>query len=524
MKKMKKIAHTIAVPCLVLSIALTGCGDKTATVPTKDSTSTAAADPGKDLKPVELTYYFPNTPQKDLASVEEELNKILKAKINATVHLKLIDWGTYDEKMNVLMASGEKYDLAFTSTWANNFYQNVSKGAFAPIDELLAEYAPGIKSAIPETFWKAVKVKGQTYGVPNFQQATAGYGYMIQKAVADKYKLDWKSVTKLSDLTPFLETVKKNEPDLIPFGISKKEDIFTKAPAMFGFEALGDAATPGSIYVNDPSLKVVNQFETPEFKSFVTLMRDWYAKGYVRKDVATLKDMESDKKAGKNAMTWAQIDSDTIVTEKAGMESTGRMSNANKDVPSYDLQFVKPLLTTDKAAATITAISATSPNKERAMMFLNLLNTDKEVYNLIAWGVADKHYKKVGDNRIETKADGGYQIFSGWEFGNLTNSYLSEGDPKGGEVDAKFVKMWSDLNKNAIPSNALGFVFDFAPVKAEKANCDAIIEELYYSISTGTVDPDKYLPQFLDKLKRAGADKIVAEKQKQLDAWKAANK
>jgi putative aldouronate transport system substrate-binding protein len=193
-------------------------------------------------------------------------------------------------------------------------------------------------------------------------------------------------------------------------------------------------------------------------------------------------------------------------------------------VPSYDVQFVKPLLTTDKAAATITAISATSPNKERAMMFLNLLNTDKEVYNLLTWGVADKHYKKVGDNRIETKADGGYQTFSAWEYGNMMNSFLSEGDPKGGEVDGKFVKMWSDLNKNAAPSNALGFTFDFTPVKAEKANCDAIIDELYYSISTGTVDTEKYLPQLLDKLKKAGGDKIIAEKQKQLDTWKAGNK
>ncbi|OCT11721.1 hypothetical protein A8709_28005 [Paenibacillus pectinilyticus] len=527
MKKMKKIANTIAVPCLVLSIALAGCGDKTATTtpaPTKEAAPSATPDSSKDLKPVELTYYFPNTPQKDLASVEDELNKLIKPKINATVHLKLVDWGTYDEKMNVLMASGEPYDLAFTSTWANNFYQNAAKGAFAPMDDLLAKYAPSLKGSVPDSFWKAVKVKGQTFGVPNFQQATAGYGYLIQKSVADKYKFDWKSVTKLSDLTPFLETVKKNEPNLVPFGISKKEDIFTNAPAMFGFEALGDAITPGAIYVNDASLKVVNQFETAEFKNFVTMMRDWYTKGYLRKDAASLKDMESDKKAGKNAMTWGQIDLDTAAFEKAGMESTGRMSNANKDVQSYDLQFVKPLLTTDKAASTITAISATSPNKERAMMFLNLLNTDKEVFNLINWGVADKHYKKVGDNRIETNKDGGYQIISPWEFGNMTNSFLSEGDPKGGEVDGKFIKMWSDLNKNAIPSNALGFVFDFTPVKAEKANCDAIIDELYYAISTGTVDPDKYLPQMLDKLKKAGADKIIAEKQKQLDAWKAANK
>ncbi|WP_370639147.1 DUF3502 domain-containing protein [Cohnella sp. REN36] len=33
------------------------------------------------------------------------------------------------------------------------------------------------------------------------------------------------------------------------------------------------------------------------------------------------------------------------------------------------------------------------------------------------------------------------------------------------------------------------------------------------------MDPAKYIPQYLDKLKASGVDKIIAEKQKQFDAW-----
>ncbi|MCJ8014492.1 ABC transporter substrate-binding protein [Paenibacillus sp. KQZ6P-2] len=522
--KMKKLLGITA----ALSIVLSGCGTSSKEEPTATDSKKpegAATEQTKEeaLKPVELTYYFPNSPQKDLQSVEDALNKLVQPKINATIHLKLIDWGAYEEKMKVVMGAGEPYDLVWTASNFNNYFQNVANGAYAPLDELIDKYAPDTKKGIPDKFWKAVTVKGQIYGVPVFQQSTAGYGYEIQKTVADKYKLDWKSVTKLSDLTPFLETVKKNEPNLIPWEYSQGVDPFFTAPPMFGLESLGDPKTPGDLYLKDGS-KVINQYETPEFKEYVTMMRDWYTKGYLRKDAATLKETSADRKAGKNALVLGQIDLGTEDFEKAGMESPGRMSNFNKDVQSYDMQFVKPLLTTDKAAATITAISANSPNKERAMMFLNLLNTDKEIYNTLVWGVEGKHYKKVAENRIETNADGGYQIFAPWEFGNMTLSYLSEGDPKGGEVDNKFLNMWVDLNKNATPSNALGFVFDFTPVKTEKANVDAAIDELYYAISSGSVDPEKYLPQFLEKLKTAGADKIIAEKQKQLDAWKAENK
>ena len=36
-------------------------------------------------------------------------------------------------------------------------------------------------------------------------------------------------------------------------------------------------------------------------------------------------------------------------------------------------------------------------------------------------------------------------------------------------------------------------------------------------------DPAELLPQFLSRLENAGIDTIIAEKQTQLDAWKAAN-
>jgi putative aldouronate transport system substrate-binding protein len=522
MNKSKEIKRPLVLLSIGISVALAGCSSqRTEPTTSTPAPSTAAAQTAQltetSLAPAELIYYFPNGPQKDLQSVEDAVNKLIKPKINATVRLKLIDWGAYEEKMKVIMASGEPYDLVWTGAGFNNYFKNVANGAYAPLDDLIAKY-PDMKRGIPDMFWNAVKVKGHIYAVPVFQQSTAGYGYVIQKAIADKYKLDWKSVTKLSDLTPFLDIVKKNEPNLIPWEFT---DAFTVAPPMFGLESLGDAKTPGNLYLNDGS-KVVNQYETPEFKDYIRMMRDWYTKGYLRKDAAILKETSADRKAGKNALQLGQIDIDSVALASAGMDATGRMSGFNSDTESYDFQFVQPLLTNDKAAATMTAIAANSPNKERAMMFLNLLNTDKEVYNTLVWGIEGKHYKKVAENRIETIKEGGYQIFAPYEFGNMSLSYLSEGDPKGN--DQKFTQMWVDLNKNAIPSNALGFVFDFIPVKAEKANVDAAIDELYYAIASGSVDPEKYLPQFLDKLKKAGADKIIAEKQKQLDAWKAINK
>ncbi|MGE7056904.1 DUF3502 domain-containing protein, partial [Paenibacillus glucanolyticus] len=46
-------------------------------------------------------------------------------------------------------------------------------------------------------------------------------------------------------------------------------------------------------------------------------------------------------------------------------------------------------------------------------------------------------------------------------------------------------------------------------------------EEFWAPLMTGTVNPEEFLPKANEKLKAAGLDKIMAEAQSQIDAWKA---
>jgi putative aldouronate transport system substrate-binding protein len=51
-----------------------------------------------------------------------------------------------------------------------------------------------------------------------------------------------------------------------------------------------------------------------------------------------------------------------------------------------------------------------------------------------------------------------------------------------------------------------------------------VINQYLPGLNCGSLDPDKEILNFVKKLKEAGMDKIVAEKQKQLDAWLAKQK
>ena len=169
---------------------------------------------------------------------------------------------------------------------------------------------------------------------------------------------------------------------------------------------------------------------------------------------------------------------------------------------------------TGTITTTMQAISKTSKNPERAMMFINLINTDKDLYNLLVNGIKDKHYTLGADNVATPTADSGYSV-PGWVFGNTFNALLTPG-----KTTAILDQVKKD-NETAKPSPIMGFSFNVQPVSAEIASVTAVIGEYGPGLDTGTIEPNTKLAEFQAKLKDAGADKIVAEIQKQLDAWKS---
>ncbi|WP_251028420.1 DUF3502 domain-containing protein [Bacillus sp. ISL-18] len=88
------------------------------------------------------------------------------------------------------------------------------------------------------------------------------------------------------------------------------------------------------------------------------------------------------------------------------------------------------------------------------------------------------------------------------------------------------VNYWDELvkfNDSAVISPAFGFRFNPDPVKTEIAASTNVINQYKVPLESGTLDPNKALPEFNKKLKAAGIDKIIAEKQKKFDEWKKNN-
>ncbi len=509
----KKMITLLLAFFVLAAAALSGCGKATGTGDDDaEGTTTKATQKQEaqkeELKPVKLSwYYIGNEAEENAPEVFEKANEMISEKINATVTFHRFSFGDYPKKMQLSIAAQEEMDLMFTADWSLNYAEIVSKGALLELESLIDGYAPGTKSLIPDKIWNGTKVAGKIYGVPNYQVSFRQPALIFKKELVDKHGLKDKifAVQKMEDLTPIFETIKANEDDIIPTLVPplwQKWDARTRDEYLEIFIGLPCGVNYDLEIIDTNNDEYFIAKDEADYK----LAREWNEKGFFHKDVGLVKDFTPEMKAGKFFVL-----NDVY---KPGIESDMK-TRYGYDV--YAVPMGMPVLSTGSITATLTGISRTSKNPERAMMLIEQMNTSKELYNLIVFGMEDKQYKKTGDNRIELIPESGYTGYA-WMMGCQFNAYFLPGQ----EDD-----VWEEtkrLNAEAFEAPTLGFVFDRNNVKTEVANINAVSKENEEIKKYGILEVDEYMDKLEEsrrKINEAGLEAFKKELQSQLDVWKS---
>lgn len=483
-------------------------------------------------EPTELNFYFMSGPITDLDRIMEKANVIIEKEIGARLNLIPVDGSTYADKMNLMISSGDAWDLCFTAHWGGlNFFSNAAKGAYADLTDLIPQYAPQTYARIPEGLWDGVKVDGRIYGLVNYQQwgSASRSGFKFRSDIAEEVGFDWKAVkgkdtiTALNMTGEFLGKALEKHPDMIGWETSTLYSLFANSPLYWDMEAVGDTALPGWIDLNNPDV-VINQFDSDLFMQYCNIMRDWYNKGYVRKDGATVKDTSPDRKACKFIAEAATGWPDSI--DFQGNADAEKMSMTTHELaPAVLVSTTRTLLPSNAGANAAVAINAESKNIEKSLQLMELLNTNDELFMLITNGEegVDFNYDETGKKvDVAGKFHFGYNEWQVGQSYSPTFSRAAYDRNESGKLqqDAQSVVFAAETTADVSPLS--GFVFDPAPVKTEIANCSAVITELIPALSAGSVDPAVVVPELRERLNTAGVAEIIAQKQAQYDAWRAA--
>ncbi|SEO53988.1 ABC transporter substrate-binding protein [Paenibacillus sp. OV219] len=273
----------------------------------------------------------------------------------------------------------------------------------------------------------------------------------------------------------------------------------------------------------DNQYKVVDAYETTRYMDLAKLTHEWYKAGYINKD-ATTPGIDIWKKfQAKTAFAAIGTDLEIVKDMKIGEPSlmANKSTQLGMDIIQVPLNIDR--LHTSKLSATLQAISQTSKDPARAMMLLNLFYKDKNLLTLFNYGVEGTHYV-LNNDQIDvpagkTKDNVGFFHDNQWQLGNQMLDYT-----RVGEDPNKYLN-YEQFNEQVKSQSSplIGFVFDSEPVKNELIAVSKVQSTFDPGFQSGQLDPEKELPKMIDKLKSAGLDKIIAEAQKQVDAWRAAN-
>ncbi|MBD5463567.1 MAG: extracellular solute-binding protein [Lachnospiraceae bacterium] len=511
----KKLFSVILAVAMVASLA--ACGSKAVNDGDKGVDSGTQSNPGQDAEKegdeeiVNITLTFPvlTSIPEDLGKVQEAMSQIALEECNCTITLQPLGFADYMTQAPLMLSGGEDIGLLAHFNPITVYPSMVEKGQIQDITTLLEEQVPEVLEIVGEDYLAASRINGSLYGVPTMHERANGSGFIMRTDLLEKYSIDVSQVKTMDDLDAIFEVIKENEPDISPTymgGASMNPaDIMVKGSV----DELGDGF--GVLMNRGQDATVTDYFESDEYRNYVEKVYEWNQKGYILPDSDSIQDMYT------TLLQANKVFSVFMTNAPGSIEQDERNTG-------LDLTFVQlgaPLSTTTTVNGIQWVVPIGAKHPEKSVDIIRLLYTNADFLNLFNYGIEGEHYVAEGNNQI-SRPDGMTEETSpyNWSIAYLTgNEFLCYTWDIDNPNLWKEVKEWND---NVEKSSAMGFSFDNSNVTNEITAISNVCNQYRIGLENGVLDPEVYMEKFIADLKTAGIDTVIAEKQSQLDAWKAA--
>ncbi len=521
----KKIVAVFMATLMCLSV-LAGCGkadsetdpsvigsENSGSENSREESSTDAAEESGS-KPDEIVFAYMtqnNIPEADeLQRIEDLINEYTVEKINTKVDLMIFSNADYMNQVNLMLASGEQVDVF--QAYNTSHLPYIQDGTAMDITEYFDNELKETAETIYDRFLEPTTVDGKIYGIMAMGSNYVPGGFIYRTDIVEELGIDMTKVQSPQDLTAVFATVKEVYPDMIIIDPNRSNTLFeTYLGKTVGFDALGDNVVypvTGVVYQDDST--VMNLYETPEFIELCNLTRSWYEAGYYASDAATTTATTAELMMSGNCFgTFCGLGNPKIATQYT----------TNYGYDFDNVQITDSLSWSGSNGGWMINSSCKTP--AAACRFLNLLYTDAYVDNLLIYGEEGVDY--VLNEEGFVVAPEGYTDLNSVAYTANMNYYFWGNKwlayPVPGGLNAEEAKVQMEKNYSAKLSKYYGFLFDFSDLQAEYTACGNIVNEYKKALWVGAVEVQKTLKEMNERLYAAGMDKLMEEKQAQLNEW-----
>lgn len=519
---MKKKMVAVLLSAAMAATMMSGCGNSEEAASTDNTVGQGTTESDveeEDEEMAEITVGWMTlmpTDESMTDDVEKAINEITQKEINTSVDILWFDPTSYSTQIPMMIQGNEKLDLMMYTPVPGAGYESFkAQNQLMDISEYIEEYGTGVKDTLGELLDGTSDDTGIYGAASNRVLATDCY-IVMRKDILDQLNLTEKAenMTTWTEYEEILTEVVANT-DLAGIGNSDGEgSTLSVSPFAFGsdsfsenyaYDNLGDTYQMIQVSQDDPTVECI--YFNEDYKNSLLRAADFYKKGLVFKDAATTSDFADN--LIKNNVAFSIICGSEIGVEETKKASTGYELICKKLTPAvigtsntYKFGFAVP-------------VCATEP--EAAVKFLNMLYTNADIENTLAWGVEGRDWVKAGDEATfpegvtaETVKYHMSDFLNGNQF--ITLPWAGNG--------TDFRDQQKKAEDEAIISKYMGFSFDSTGLENELTACYNVGQQYKKDLNSGSVnDVEATLKEFQDKMTAAGIDKVVSAYQEQLDKW-----
>ena len=439
---------------------------------------------------VELVWYTNGVAPKDADLVLAKANAYLKDKLNCALKVQFVPL-SYDTKVTTLISAGEQLDIVNSYRHANidqapvfDFREKAPVGYLLDLDALIRDNAPQITKLFDATELAGARIKHAQYAIPclagSASQTIWSYDASIARSYAGR-RFDYsKTLSLFADLHA-------QRPEVLC--IANPLDS-----ALADYDFVVDMWMPGALAMSDHALRMVNQFDSPDFVRALRFATQCNTRGY--------------SPTSKDALSGGTIYSRFVERSYLDMFSESHTDAlAAGDTRLY-------MRDVDSVAI---ALPVNCAYPARAVKLIELLYRDAYLKNLLTFGIEGQHYRRSPDGRISWLDAHIDYLVDERTFGNARIDYVPAGQP---------VDKWQKVrarDAGAIKSPLAGFVLDMQQLKSWSPVFLSIIGAHKDNLLYGRVDVTQELTKLNAELRANGLEEYPKALQRQVDEWQHGN-
>ena len=444
---MKKIIALLLAALMLVSLVACTKAPADTTTAGKANDSTVANDPADDTtvadapkETVTVKWVTIDGQPTTYDTWIKQVNEYIEPKIGVKLEVIYVD----GETRNLMYQTGAEYDIMFGE--GGDFAGMQEVGALAPLDEYLSE-VPALMELIPSYVFDAVKVDGKICAVPAYKDYSHSEYFIWEKAIVDKYPdfkyEDVNDLQELYDAVKFLKDSGEEWPAMVMAG------AFSNGIPVWDYDTADICGFVGIKY--EGGTEFVSVYEQPEVKANIETIGKLYTEGYLNSDNYILDAVETNQYIVGNGWGWP-----------SAAETSWKREGESVVVSQY----LDTVLSTESVRGSVTAFNKNSAHVAEALKFIEFVNTDTYMRDLLWYGEEGVDWEWSTDYATGKPAVGvlnssafGGQTKSTW---NKTCAILTKYGPSGkyhtAIASAPEDMTWNEHRNQRNNSHAMGYV------------------------------------------------------------------